>query len=258
MSLKELAPTYYTRLKEVTQEVNNCHNLFNAGCGDGFLDIFLKKKVASLSSLDLNEGDLKIARLINPEKNVHYYSGLLENLPFSSETFDVVVCMEVLEHLKNDQKAIDELIRVLKKGGKLIITVPSRNFPFLYDPINYILNKFRLKLNIGIWGWGHERLYTFNILKNKVGLKMIKRKRLSYSIAGLCENSYISNFLQRFTKNDPKNKGQIRVDFNKIKNSVFYTPPFILTRIRDAIIYLDKMILFNSKKSVGLMVIFEK
>ena len=72
----------------------------------------------------------------------------------------------MLEHLKDDKKALKELKRVLKKDGKLLITVPNKNFPFLWDPLNWLLMKFfntHINKNIwwlaGIWA-DHEKLYS--------------------------------------------------------------------------------------------------
>ena len=258
MSLKELAPTYYVRLNLVTNEVNKCNKLLNAGCGDGFFDIYLKKKTEQLHSIDINKGDIEIAKILNPDKNVTYHHGTIEKLPFPDNFFDNILCTEVLEHLKSDQKAISELIRVLRKGGKLIVTVPSKNFPFFYDPINYVLNRLGRKLKMGIWGWGHERLYTFSLLEKRIGLKVVKRKRFPFSLVSFFENSYNSSFLSKFVKNDPKNQDKVSLDPDKIKKSVFYKLPKILIKIRDIIIKLDYKLFFNSKNSVEIMVVFEK
>ncbi|MBW3018034.1 class I SAM-dependent methyltransferase, partial [Candidatus Woesearchaeota archaeon] len=209
MSLKELAPTYHTRLTEVAKEINNPDKLLNAGCGDGLFDYFLKKKVKNLVSFDINEGDIQIAKALNPDKKITYYIGTAEKVPYNSDTFDCIICVDVLEHIKEDMRAIKELVRVLKKKGKLIITVPSKNFPLTYDPINYVLNRMGTKLRMGIWGWGHERLYTPKELANKVNLKIVKTKYLSHPIIGIVENSYVNSLLQRFTKNDPKNQAKI-------------------------------------------------
>ena len=258
MSLKELAPTYYVRLNLVTNEVDKCGNLLNVGCGDGFFDIFLKKKTTQLHSIDINRGDIEIAKILNPDENVTYHLGTIERLPFPDNFFDYVLCSEVLEHLKSDQKAISELIRVLRKGGRLVVTVPTKNFPFFYDPINYVLNRLGRKLKMGIWGWGHERLYTFSLLEKRVGLKVIKRKRFPFSLVSFFESSYTSSFLSRFVKNDPKNQDKVNLDVDKIKRSVFYKLPKILVKIRDFIIKLDNKLFLNSRKSVEIMVVFEK
>ena len=160
--------------------------------------------------------------------------------------------------MKSDQKAISELIRVLRKGGKLIVSVPSKNFPFFYDPINYILNRLGRKLKMGIWGWGHERLYTFRLLEKKIGLKVVKRKCFTFSLASFFENSYNSAFLSRFVKNDPKNQEKVSSDIDKIKKTAFYKLPQTLIKIRDFIIKLDNKLFINSKRSVDIMVVFEK
>lgn len=258
MSLKELAPSYYTRLKEVTEEVGFIDGLLNAGCGDGLFDKFLKVKAKNVVSLDLNKGDIKIAKCINPGKNVIYYVGSIEDIPHKSNIFDCVICIEVLEHLKKDEKAIKELARVLKKEGKLIITIPSKDFPFSYDPINYILKRFGKKINAGAWSWGHERLYSVEDLEKKVRLKVLGIKYLSYSLVGFIENSYINSELQKFTKNDPNNRVRVSKDIEKIKKTVEYKAPKFLTRARDLIIWLDRKFFFGSKKSIGILLVFQK
>jgi hypothetical protein len=113
-------------------------------------------------------------------------------------------------------------------------------------------------LKMGIWGWGHERLYTFKKLEKRVGLKVVKRRRLTRSLCCFFENSYIASFLQKFIKNDPKNQAKVSLNIDKVKKSVFYKLPKTLTTIRDIIIKLDNKIFSNSKESVIIMVVFEK
>jgi len=54
-------------------------------------------------------------------------------LPFLENTFDVVVCTQVLEHIKGDLKALKEIGRVLKSGGKFILAVPVPPQPVMGD-----------------------------------------------------------------------------------------------------------------------------
>ena len=54
-------------------------------------------------------------------------------LPFKAGIFDHTICSEVLEHVADDRKALQELARVLKPSGHLIITFPHRKFYFAYD-----------------------------------------------------------------------------------------------------------------------------
>ncbi len=53
-----------------------------------------------------------------------------EALPFSPATFDLILSHEVLEHVRDDRTAIHEMIRVLKRGGRLVIFCPNRGYPF--------------------------------------------------------------------------------------------------------------------------------
>lgn len=258
MSLKELAPTYFTRLNKVFKEVGRPKRLLNAGCGDGVYDSYLKNMANEIASFDLNKGDIGIAKLLNPEKNLLYCVGTIERAPFKSNAFDCLICVEILEHLEDDEMAIRELCRVLAEGGKLIVTVPSKNFPIFYDPVNFFLNKFGKKVKIGTWGWGHERLYTVETLKDKVGLKFVKVEYLSGAIVGLTENSYLNSFLQRFTKNDPLNRAGVSSQLDRVSRSVKYKAPSFLLKIRDLIILLDDLFLSKSRKSIGIMAVFEK
>jgi ubiquinone/menaquinone biosynthesis C-methylase UbiE len=52
------------------------------------------------------------------------FIGGIENNPFENNNFDLVLCLEVLEHIENYQGAIKEIYRILKDGGRLLLTVP--------------------------------------------------------------------------------------------------------------------------------------
>ena len=94
------------------------------GCGNGSFANFFKGKVIGV---DISEEMLKFAA-----KRMKVKKGSSENLPFKNETFNVVFCRSTLHHLKNPKKAIDEMQRVLKPNGKIIVS----------EPISNILNEF--------------------------------------------------------------------------------------------------------------------
>ncbi len=54
----------------------------------------------------------------------------VERLPFAGGTFDVVLSHEVLEHVGDDRRAVIEALRVLRPGGRLVVFVPNRWWPF--------------------------------------------------------------------------------------------------------------------------------
>jgi len=71
--------------------------------------------------------------------------GSADNIPLPDESIDSVVCTQVFEHLENPQKSSDEIYRVLKKDGHLVVTVPQMNelHEEPYDFFRY--TKFGLK-----------------------------------------------------------------------------------------------------------------
>ena len=258
MSLKELAPTYFTRLYAVIEEAGRQKRILNAGCGDGVYDLHLKNKTSEIVSIDINRSDIQIARKLNLEKHILYCVADIGTMPFASGEFDCVICTDVIEHLPDDIGGISEMSRCLKKGGKLIVTAPSKNFPLFYDPVNYVLNKFGKKLRIGIWRWGHERLYTSREIEEKTGLKLIKTEFLSKCLVGLMENSYVNSLFQKFTKSDPGNQARMGRHMNRTAKTVKYKIPAVFSLIRDVIIGLDQTLCRGSAKSIGIMTVFRK
>lgn len=56
--------------------------------------------------------------------------GAGENLPFPAAFFDLALSHEVLEHVQNDRFAVEEIVRVLRPGGRLVLFVPNQGYPF--------------------------------------------------------------------------------------------------------------------------------
>lgn len=84
----------------------------------------------------------------------------MESIPFDDETFDLVYNSHVLEHVSDDNKAMSELYRVLKKGGVCIVIVPmSKNYETL-EKEEYNTPELRLKY---YYQEDHLRLYGYDI-----------------------------------------------------------------------------------------------
>ena len=81
------------------------------------------------------------------------------DLPYADGTFDCVIASEILEHVPQDDRAIDELVRVLKPGGELAVTVPR----WLPERICWVLSD-EYHANEG----GHIRIYRADELRDKV------------------------------------------------------------------------------------------
>lgn len=102
--------------------------ILDAGCGEGhFLERLRTEGQKSVYGIDISE-----KRVIAARKKAHHATvklGDVTKIPFRSGFFDTVVCMDVLEHLDEPWKATSELMRVTKKDGNVIVSVPhERNF----------------------------------------------------------------------------------------------------------------------------------
>ena len=85
--------------------------------------------------------------------------GDVRDLPFRSDSFDAIYSMGTIEHFDETERAVEEMARVLKPGGRAIIGVPNRHDPFLRPLFVTVLQA------IGMYGYGYEKSYTRDGLK---------------------------------------------------------------------------------------------
>lgn len=97
--------------------------VLDVGCGSGFFMLMLKGKAVGLDSAD----NVEVCR----RRGLQAYSIDLEKNRFSfeDESFDVVVCLEVFEHLRDPKNALSEMFRVLEPNGHLIVSTPNNRMP---------------------------------------------------------------------------------------------------------------------------------
>lgn len=114
------------------------------GCGGGKASFHLNQlyNKANYNLLDYNEKAIEIAKNINKDKNFSFEVGNIYNLPYKEDSFDLTVCLVVVSFIENAQKAIDELIRVTKKNGRIIISALI-NFDHDVDLLTKVLDKTR-------------------------------------------------------------------------------------------------------------------
>ena len=100
--------------------------VLDAGCGTGYGAAILAAAGArEVVGIDLAADVLTAAAPALPD-SVTLQAGDLHDLPFDDDRFDLVVCFEAIEHLRNPMTALDELRRVLAPDGSLLISSPNR------------------------------------------------------------------------------------------------------------------------------------
>ena len=133
--------------------------VLDLGCGGGFLANHLAAHGHEVTGLDTIAANLAVARARDATGRVRYVQGDALALPFADEEFDRVVAAEVLEHIPADTAAIDELVRVLRPGGTIAVSVPR----WLPERICWALSD-AYHANEG----GHVRIYTGEELVGKL------------------------------------------------------------------------------------------
>jgi SAM-dependent methyltransferase len=98
---------------------------FENGCGVG---MYVKKLVPLTGKVIGLEYDQEQA-MMALEQGDKILRGAGENLPFDDEQFDVILSHEVIEHVQDDAKAIKEMVRTLKPGGRIVLFCPNRWYP---------------------------------------------------------------------------------------------------------------------------------
>lgn len=100
--------------------------VLDVGCGGGYTCEFLAERGAIVSGIDQSQACIQSAiEHAKPNYSIDYQLGQAEKLPYSDDSFDVVICVDVLEHVDDVEKAIAQIQRVFKSGGI-----------FLFDTIN--------------------------------------------------------------------------------------------------------------------------
>lgn len=97
------------------------------GCGVGMYVEALRAFTPEVHGLDIEEAYLREAQARGLRLLV---VAAAEALPYPDNTFDVVLSHEVIEHVADDRRAVAEMVRVLRPGGRILLFCPNRWFPF--------------------------------------------------------------------------------------------------------------------------------
>lgn len=113
----------------------------DVGCSSGFLIQELKRAFPELQIIGADYDDTALQNAQKLLVDVPLVQFDLTNCPFKDNTFDAITCLNVLEHISDDSKAFSELNRIVKPGGRLVITVPA--FQSLYDIYDEVHHHYR-------------------------------------------------------------------------------------------------------------------
>ncbi len=104
--------------------------VLEVGSGGGLICEDLARRGVTMEGIDPSEGALRTARLHSQQQGlghmIHYTRGVSESLPFADGSFSAIVCLDVLEHVADLKRTIEEVTRVLAPGGVFVFDTINR------------------------------------------------------------------------------------------------------------------------------------
>jgi SAM-dependent methyltransferase len=153
--------------------------VLDAGCGSGRTMEELVR-YGEVSGIELNPEAASLARR---RGGFDVRIGRLEELPWEDDTFDLITCLDVIEHTPDDRATLTELSRVCVPGGWLLITVPAYQALWsAHDEANHHYRRYArgtLRAAAVSAGWRIHRMTSFNslLLAPAAVVRVLQRRR---------------------------------------------------------------------------------
>ncbi len=170
---KFLIKNFYSSLISLAKSLK-VESILDAGCGEGFtMDKLLKSDVGKkIEGIEYSKDALSFGKKLFPD--LIFKQGSIYKLPYKDNSFDLIICTEVVEHLDTPAKALKEMLRVSKKY--LIISAPNEPF-FMIS--NFLRGKNLMQFGNDPEHIQHWTIFSFLKLMGEHGVK-IKRVKLPF------------------------------------------------------------------------------
>lgn len=143
--------------------------VLEVGCATGYISKNLKKNGCYVVGIEIDKNAAEVAKRYCDE----VITGDIETLELPSDKFDVILFMDVLEHLKDPESVLKKVMNNLKEDGIVIVSVP--NIANWKIRLNLLFGNFNYT-TIGILDETHLRFFTYKTIKkliDKAGLKVV-------------------------------------------------------------------------------------
>lgn len=148
--------------------------LLDLGCGNGSLSHVISQQGYNVVGIEDSESGVAIAQ--ENFKDCHFIEGSIYNLPYTDleSAFDVVISVEVIEHLLYPRELLKAAQKCLKPNGTLILTTPYHSYP--KNLVLALSGKMDKHFTV-LWDGGHIKFFsveTLSILLKEAGFTNIK------------------------------------------------------------------------------------
>jgi SAM-dependent methyltransferase len=154
--------------------------ILDAGCGSG-RTLEQLREYGQVCGIELSPDAAALAR---GRGDFDVRIGRLEELPWDAATFDLITCLDVIEHTPDDRVTLRELRRVCRPGGWLLVTVPAYQALWsAHDEANHHYRRYArdtLSSAAADAGWHVERMTSFNslLLAPAAAVRVAQRRRM--------------------------------------------------------------------------------
>lgn len=178
--------------------------ILEVGCGVGTYIHSIKKNNPSIEAYGCDINELTIRQSFNENNTVKYWVCDALFLPYKDETFDMIVMIDVLEHMLDVKTFMDEVQRVLKKAGKLYCNIPCEGEPFTFHWFLWRLKLPGYKLKEKICG--HIQRFTFKQVIHLMKQNGFKIDSVEYMYHPIGQIMDILNYILIYIRNSAFNR----------------------------------------------------
>ena len=146
--------------------------ILDLACGHGHFVRRAHRSGLNIIGIDISLGGIRIAQKYNRPSGCGYALADAMDLPFCDAAFDKIISVCALEHFSNDQLAVKEANRVLKAGGRMVLSVDSLNY-------RSVTPRFRQKCKVKHFV---RQFYTKEQLKQKLVRSGFKISKIKYIV----------------------------------------------------------------------------
>jgi len=175
------------RVKNILKFLGTNQKILDIGCNDGTITQVMKEMGNEVIGVDFEEV-VEIAK--RNHHDIQFISFDASNIfPIDDNSFDVVIATELIEHLIDDELFLNECYRILRPGGRLMLTTP--NFTFIRNRIWLLFGRY-------VDEYTHIHKYTFRNVRKIIkasGFRILMEKGIVYDLG---KDMFIKNFFAHF------------------------------------------------------------